>query len=226
METPKLQLAFDDISWAAAIDLVEMLEHLLDVVEVGTPMLLRYGLDVVKDLTGRQPRLQVLCDANIADAAFLEASLAFDDGADIVTVLGLSDDATIRGAVDAARAHGGRVMADLLNVSTITHRARELEAFGVDLIAVHRQRPADAGTHSTTGPSRAFVAAASVRRSPWPAASRPRRHSSTWPRQQRSSLSVRPSRKGLIRWVRPLPFALSSISSSHERHATPRSNPG
>jgi 3-hexulose-6-phosphate synthase len=79
----------------------------------------------------------VLCDAKIADAAFLEASLAFEAGADIVTVLGLSDDSTIRGAVDAARTHGGRVMADLLNVPRITDRARELETAGIDLIAVH-----------------------------------------------------------------------------------------
>lgn len=58
----------------------------------------------------------MLADLKIMDAGEHEASLAFAAGADIVTVLGLSADSTVSGAVAAARAAGGGrlVMADMI----------------------------------------------------------------------------------------------------------------
>ena len=42
-------------------------------------------------------QLEVLCDAKIMDAGAYEAQLAYDAGADYVTVLGITDDLTIKG---------------------------------------------------------------------------------------------------------------------------------
>jgi len=108
-----------------------------DIVEIGTPLLIEEGLAALERVKQRFPDKLYLADAKIADAGHLEASSAFARGADIVTVLGLADDRTLREAVRAAREHGKRVMADLMHVPDVAGRARTLEALGVDIICLH-----------------------------------------------------------------------------------------
>ncbi|NLN71701.1 MAG: bifunctional hexulose-6-phosphate synthase/ribonuclease regulator, partial [Thermoplasmatales archaeon] len=58
-------------------------------------------------------------------------------GADIVTVLGLSDDSTIEEAVAAARKYGAEIMVDMINVPDKVRRSGEAEAMGVSYICLH-----------------------------------------------------------------------------------------
>ncbi|MBA7661341.1 Regulator of ribonuclease activity A [subsurface metagenome] len=62
---------------------------------------------------------------------------AFKAGANVVCVLGVADDSTIKECVEAAKNYGGRVMVDLLGVSDPTRRAMELEKMGIDYIGMH-----------------------------------------------------------------------------------------
>jgi 3-hexulose-6-phosphate synthase len=62
---------------------------------------------------------------------------ASEAGADIITVLGVSDDTTIAGAVAEARERGKQIMVDMINVPNLEQRAREIDALGVDYICVH-----------------------------------------------------------------------------------------
>jgi len=71
------------------------------------------------------------------DAGRLEAQIAFDAGAHIVTVLGVANDATIVGAVEHATLRGRRVMADLIAAHNVAERAAEVAALGVDYLCVH-----------------------------------------------------------------------------------------
>ena len=48
--TAQLQLALDDIAYDAAIALLHKVETDIDIVEVGTPLLMRYGMAIVTDL--------------------------------------------------------------------------------------------------------------------------------------------------------------------------------
>lgn len=116
---------------------MESLDGLVDIVEVGTPLMMRYGLGVIGELKSRFPSLTVLCDTKIMDAAAYEAALAFDAGADWVTVLAVTDDASIRGCVDEAHRRGRRVMADMICAPDLGTRARVLETMGVNCVAVH-----------------------------------------------------------------------------------------
>lgn len=133
----RLQLALDDIDRTAVLPLLEQVAGYVDIVEVGTPLLIRYGLAVVTDIKHGFPDVEVLCDAKIMDAAHHEASLAFEAGADYVTVLALTDDGSVTGCVRAAAQHGGKVMADLICVADLAARAAELQQLGVDVVAVH-----------------------------------------------------------------------------------------
>jgi 3-hexulose-6-phosphate synthase len=108
-----------------------------DIVEIGTPLLIEEGLRAVEAVKARWPDTPCLADLKIMDAGHLEAGSAFRRGADIVTVLGLADDETVRGALVAAATHGGQVMADLIQVPDPARRAAELEALGVPIVCLH-----------------------------------------------------------------------------------------
>lgn len=133
----KLQLALDDISLNNAMNLISQVRGLIDIVEVGTPFLMKYGTNSIRTLKGAFPDLAVLCDAKIMDAGSYEAELAFQAGADYVTVLGVTDDLTIQDVVSVARKLRRKVMIDMICVSNFETRIRTLEQLNVDVLAVH-----------------------------------------------------------------------------------------
>lgn len=133
----KLQLALDIITLPDALRLLETVQDSIDIVEVGTPFVLQDGVRAVREIKKSFPRLEVLADLKIMDAGEYESMLGFEAGADIVTVLGAADDATILGAVHSARRREGQVMVDMIGVSQLEHRVREIDALGVDYICVH-----------------------------------------------------------------------------------------
>jgi 3-hexulose-6-phosphate synthase len=135
--TAALQLALDDLSRDDALALLGRVRQHIDIAEIGTPMLMRYGMSIVRAVKQGFPDLDVLCDAKIMDAAEYEAGLAFAAGADYVTILAVTDDLSVAGCVRAARARGRKVMADMICVPDLAGRARVLADLGVDVIAVH-----------------------------------------------------------------------------------------
>ncbi len=133
----QLQLALDDITRAEIFPLLEKIGDAVDIVEVGTPLLMRYGVSVITEIKRHHPGLKVLSDAKIMDAAYYEAALSFAAGADYVTFLALTDDGSVTECVRAARDHGGLTVADLICVPDLASRARRLAELGTDILAVH-----------------------------------------------------------------------------------------
>lgn len=133
----KLQLALDDITLEEAMKLVANVRDYVDIIEVGTPMVMEYGMAPVRELKKRFPDKKVLADLKIMDAGKYEAEIAFKAGADYITVLGVTDDGTIEGCVEAARAHGGLAVADMICVKDTEERIKRLEELGIDVISVH-----------------------------------------------------------------------------------------
>lgn len=99
----KLQLAIDELSLEQALKQVDKLKQYIDIVEIGTPFLIDAGRKAVEQMKRKFPELEILCDAKIMDAGAYEAQLAYDVGADYVTVLGITDDLTINGCVEQAK---------------------------------------------------------------------------------------------------------------------------
>lgn len=133
----KLQVALDLIEIVPAKKLIGELENYIDIIEVGTPFLIRYGLEAVRRMKQLHPKLQVLCDGKIMDAGLCEASEMFEAGADWVTVMACTDDDTISQCCKAARQFGGNVMADMLCAGEVESVVRRLERLGVDCAAIH-----------------------------------------------------------------------------------------
>lgn len=133
----KLQIALDDITLVKALILLDKVHNDVDIVEVGTPFMMEYGMEAVRKIKAAFPNLEVLCDAKIMDAGSYEAQLAFQAGADYVTVLGVTDDLTIKDCVVAARNANAKIMVDMICVKDLPERIKTVEKLGVDVIAVH-----------------------------------------------------------------------------------------
>ncbi|OXM83620.1 3-hexulose-6-phosphate synthase [Paenibacillus rigui] len=133
----QLQLALDLVNIPEAKQVVKEVEAYIDIVEIGTPVVINEGLKAVKEIKEAFPDLLVLADLKIMDAGGYEVMKASEAGADIITVLGASDDSTISGAVQEARKQNKKIMVDMINVKNIEERAQEIDALGVDYICVH-----------------------------------------------------------------------------------------
>ncbi|MDF1489030.1 3-hexulose-6-phosphate synthase [Tessaracoccus caeni] len=133
----KIQLAIDDIALTEAVGLCSEVADYVDIIEIGTPMIIQEGMRAVRAIREALPDHQILADTKIMDAGAYEAELAFAAGADYCTVLGVTDDLTITACLKAASAKTGGVFVDLICVPDVAQRTRELEGLGVELIAVH-----------------------------------------------------------------------------------------
>lgn len=133
----KLQIALDILSLEECVTLLEETNGSVDIAEVGTPFIMEEGMKPVREFKKRFPNIEVLADTKIMDAGELEAEYAFRAGADIVTVLGASNDETIHGAVKAARKYNGKIMIDMIAVKDLVERTKEIDTMGVDYICVH-----------------------------------------------------------------------------------------
>lgn len=133
----KLQLALDDITWDDALRLTDKLQSSIDIVEMGTPFIMEYGMEAVRSFRKQFPDKELLCDGKIMDAGSYEARLLYEAGADYVTVLAVTDDRTVADVAACAGVYGKKVVADMICVSDLRSRTERMEELGVDVIAVH-----------------------------------------------------------------------------------------
>lgn len=133
----KLQLSLDFITIPEAEKLLGEIHNEIDIIEAGTPLIIKEGIKSVKFLKEKYPTKLVLADLKIADAGYHEAEIAFEAGADIVTVLSFADDATISGAVKAAEKYEKEIMVDMMGSVDIEERTAVIEKLGVHYVCVH-----------------------------------------------------------------------------------------
>ena len=133
----KLQLALDLLTIDEALRLLNEIGDVIDIVEIGTPLIIRSGVEAITSIKTAYPHLTVLADLKIVDAGAHEAKLGFEAGADIVTVLGVAHDKTIQDALRQAEIYNGQVMVDLITIRDVDKRAGELDGLGCHYICVH-----------------------------------------------------------------------------------------
>lgn len=135
----ELQLAIDLLNKEEAAELAKKVEEYVDIVEIGTPIVINEGLPAVQHLNENisNAKAKVLADLKIMDAADYEVSQAVKFGADVVTILGVAEDASIKAAVEEAHKNDKQLLVDMIAVQDLEKRAKELDEMGADYIAVH-----------------------------------------------------------------------------------------
>ena len=135
---PVLQVALDFMHLKRALQAAkEAVQGGADWVEAGTPLIKSEGVEAVRALRKAFPGKTIVADLKVMDTGALEVEIAAKAGADVVTIMGVTDDATIAEAVKAARRYGAKIMVDLMRVPDKAKRAVELEKLGVDYLNLH-----------------------------------------------------------------------------------------
>ena len=131
----KLQLALDFSDLNKALAVAEASSQYVDFLEAGTPLIKSEGLRAVKELKTRFPDKLVVADMKTMDTGAFETGLAADAGADVTTVCGAADIATIQGAIGEGRKRGIAVAVDIINVPV--EKWKEIDSLGPDYIILH-----------------------------------------------------------------------------------------
>jgi 3-dehydro-L-gulonate-6-phosphate decarboxylase len=135
---PLLQCALDYISLPPALAMALQVAPEVDIIEIGTPLCKAAGLDAIRFVREVLPDKLILADFKSPDVGGLEAKMAFDAGADMMTVIGGAALATVESALEAARAAGKEMLMELTGVRDIIARAEEWRQIGVERMVYHR----------------------------------------------------------------------------------------
>lgn len=135
----KLQVALDVKTTDDALAIMAKVAPWIDIIEIGTPLVVAEGARVCRVLKDAYPDKELLFDAKIMDGGRSLSEMGFKNGADIVTVLGITNDSTVAGAVKCAERYGGYICADTIGIKAdeLPGRTHELEELGCGSVAVH-----------------------------------------------------------------------------------------
>ncbi|MEN3202936.1 MAG: orotidine 5'-phosphate decarboxylase / HUMPS family protein [Atribacterota bacterium] len=134
---PLLQIALDLWNGEEALALSQRLLPYVDVVEVGTPLLLSCGLSLVERFKEVVRERLLFVDAKIVDAGEEEAQEVFRRGGDMVSVLGGAAPFTLEGVQRAARRWGKRWVVDTIDLVPTSPNVLLLEKLRPDFLALH-----------------------------------------------------------------------------------------
>lgn len=135
---PKLQVALDVLELDRAVQIgLEAIEGGADWLEAGTPLIKSEGMDTVRTLRDEFRGNKIIADMKTMDTGAIEVEMAAKAGADIVAILGVSDDSTIKDSVRTAREYGVELMVDIINVPNPIERSEEIAGMDVDYLCVH-----------------------------------------------------------------------------------------
>ncbi|MBU2617968.1 MAG: bifunctional 5,6,7,8-tetrahydromethanopterin hydro-lyase/3-hexulose-6-phosphate synthase, partial [Euryarchaeota archaeon] len=137
-DPPYLQVALDIPSMESAKKVLEELpesDHLI--LEAGTPLIKRYGLDIVKKMRETRPDAFIVADLKTLDVGHLETRMAADVTADAVVISGLAPLVTIEKAIKEARKTGIYSIIDMLNVGDPKGVLEHLSVMP-DVVELHR----------------------------------------------------------------------------------------
>ena len=143
MPRPLLQLALDTFDLPSALAPMQHAREYVDVVEVGTILCLAEGMHAVRALRALYPDKILLADVRIAEAGSIIAKLAFESGADWVTVVSGATPATMEVVLSEARQRGRDVQLELIDGWTWA-QAADWRALGIEQVIAHRSRDGEA----------------------------------------------------------------------------------
>jgi len=137
--TPLLQIAMDYTSLSKALVMASLVAPEVDIIEIGTPLCKAAGVEAIRAMREICPDKLILADFKTPDVGGLEATMAFDAGADMLTVIGGAAIPTVEQALAVARKRGKEMLMELTGVRDILARATEWRKLGVDRIVYHRE---------------------------------------------------------------------------------------
>lgn len=137
MTTKKLQVALDLFSLEDALSVLREVRDYVDIIELGTPLMIAEGACAVSVVKACCPEKMVFADIKVMDAGDVVPRSVVEAGCDMFSVLCVSDDTTLETAIAYAHEHDALVLADMCNVSDLAARAAQVDSMGADYLCCH-----------------------------------------------------------------------------------------
>ncbi|TDA27453.1 MAG: formaldehyde-activating enzyme [Archaeoglobi archaeon] len=139
-DPPYLQIALDIPELEEVISVLSQIpesDHII--FEVGTPLVKKYGCEVVLKLRDVKPDAFFILDLKTLDVGNLEARMAADATANAVVISGLAPISTIAKGVSEAKKTGMLAVVDMLNVEDPVKRMDQIAKETLpDVVELHR----------------------------------------------------------------------------------------
>jgi bifunctional enzyme Fae/Hps len=107
------------------------------ILEVGTPLIKRYGTKVISELRKDAKDVFIVADLKTLDVGKVEVDLAYEDTADAVVAAGLAPVETLDHFIHEAKRLGIYAAVDMLNVTKPVEKLNMLKHFP-DIVIIHR----------------------------------------------------------------------------------------
>lgn len=132
-----LQVALDFLHTDEALKVASVIQDYVDIIEAGTPLIKSEGIRVVETLKKSFQIKQVFADLKIMDVGALEAKMAFEAGADMISVCAQASVETITGAVEETRRRNKKVVIDLIGSRDWLLSSKETKHLSPDFFCIH-----------------------------------------------------------------------------------------
>lgn len=134
---PLLQIALDLTDKKRALEIANLIAPLVDILEVGTPLLKAVGVEIITSLKQLYPNKLILADTKTMDVGEVEAELVFNAGADMMTVCAAAPLETIKAAVTKTQTLNKKIVVDFIGVENKLERGREIVSLKPDYFNLH-----------------------------------------------------------------------------------------
>ncbi len=135
---PYLEVALDIPDWRRVEGIIRALPRSdAIIIEAGTPLIKRYGVEVVQKIHQLRPETVVFADLKTLDTGNLEARMAGDATADVAGFSGLAPINTMEKFIEECKKVGALSLMDTLNVPDPVDVLRKLKV-KPDIVELHR----------------------------------------------------------------------------------------
>ncbi len=147
-DPPYLQVALDlvDMQKVASV-LAELPQNDHLIIEAGTPLIKKFGLNIISEIRKLRPNAFIIADMKILDTGNLESRMAADASADAVVISGLAPIPTLEKAIAETKKTGIYSVVDMLNVADPVKVIKSL-AIKPDVVELHRAIDAEGSAHA------------------------------------------------------------------------------
>lgn len=142
MSKPLLQIALDSLNLETAVKTADNVASYVDIIEVGTILAFAEGMNAVSTLRKDHPKHILVCDMKTTDGGAILAKMAFEAGADWITVSAAAHIATIGACKKVADEFKREIQIELYGNWTLQDAQKWVD-LGITQAIYHRSRDAE-----------------------------------------------------------------------------------
>ena len=142
MKKPLIQIALDQTQFDKALVVADNVHSFVDIIEVGTILAFADGMHAVSALRKKYPSHILVCDMKITDGGAILSRMAFEAGADWLTVSAAAHIATIAACKKVADEFNREIQIEIYGNWTFEDAQKWVD-LGIRQAIYHRSRDAE-----------------------------------------------------------------------------------